>query len=83
MIGIMSVREAHGFIAVNALAQLACEAPQTAKATEEQARYSTASLNGALASIKTAPPLGTRPLFVHLGMGVEATTASPLMPRIG
>ena len=40
LIGIMSVREAHGFIALSALAHLACDAPSTAEQPKQQAQNS-------------------------------------------
>jgi hypothetical protein len=84
VIGIMSVREAHGFIAINALAQLACDTPAAAEEPQQQAWDSNVVLNRATKTIKAAPPPGTRPLFVHLGMCVEATKASdPINPPLG
>lgn len=83
VIGIMSVREAHGFIAINALAQLACDPPATAEALQHVPN-SIVILNRAIASIKTAAPPGTRALFVHLGMCAEATKATPpINPPLG
>jgi hypothetical protein len=84
VIGIMSVREAHGFIAMNSLAQLACDTPATAEERQEQAPNSIVLLNRAIASIKAAPPPGTTPLFVHIGMCVEMTEATPpINPPLG
>jgi hypothetical protein len=84
VIGIMSVREAHGFIAINALTQLACDTPAAAEEPKQQAWDSNMVLNRATTSIKTAPPPGTKPLFVHLGMCVEATKLTPpINPPLG
>jgi hypothetical protein len=84
LIGIMSVREAHGFIALSALAQLACDAPSTAEQPKQQAQNSIVHLYDAIASIKAAPPPGTKSLFVHLAMCVEATKATPpINPPLG
>ncbi len=84
VIGIMSVREAHGFIAINALAQLACDALPVPGGPQQQARKSAQALDYAMASIKAAPPPGTTPLFVHFGMCVEATMATPpINPPLG
>ena len=84
VIGIISVREAHGFIAINALAQLACDGPLTAEGPEQPGQKSVVALDYAIASIKAAPPPGTKSLFVHLGMCAEAAKANPpINPPLG
>jgi hypothetical protein len=83
VIGIMSVREAHGFIAITALAQLGCEAPpMMAKRPEQQ--NAALELSDATASIRSAAPPNVRPVFAHLAMCDSATKERPpINPPLG
>ena len=76
MIGIMSVREAHGFAAVNGLAQLCCEAPSTTDRTGP-----ITDINDAATSLKSA---AAPPMFVHLAMCKAAPgERHPVNPPLG
>jgi hypothetical protein len=77
LIGIVSVREAHGFIALNALAHIACDTRSSVGGPEQQARKPVMDFDYAIESIRRAPPPGIKSLFVHLGMCAEATKADP------
>jgi hypothetical protein len=72
VIGIMSVREAHGFAAITGLARLCCED------SEQQAQNPITDIG---ASLKSA---AARPAFVHLAMCAAATKQrNPINPPLG
>lgn len=73
LIGIMSVREAHGFAAISGLAKLCCED------SEQRARNSIIDVGNATASTKSAL---ARRVFVHLAM-CDAATEEQINPPLG
>ena len=73
VIGIMSVRESHGFAAVTGLAKLCCED------SDQHARKSIIDIGDATASTKSAV---TPRVFVHLAM-CDAATHQHVNPPLG
>jgi hypothetical protein len=76
LIGIMSVRGAHGFAAITSLARLCCEDSSAARRREQQARNSISDIRDEAASA------AAQRVFVHLAM-CEAATEEHINPPLG
>jgi hypothetical protein len=76
LIGIMSVRGAHGFAAITSLARLCCENSSAVRRREQQAQNSIGNIGNEAASA------AAQRVFVHLGM-CEAATKEHINPPLG
>ena len=79
LIGIMSVRGAHGFAALNSLASLCCEDPSAAHRREQQSQNTLGDSNDVDHGTISA---AAKRVFVHLAM-CEAATKEHINPPLG